>query len=231
MSQNPKLVGTNIIDCIPQTGQCPNGCDQCYYNDPRFYRTKDEPLIPSLEEAEGKIVRVNSGHDSNIDRELVIEKTAQYGEKFYNTSIPRFDFPGPVVFTCNGQGNDRWFIAVSHPDDIERLMYVRVRACTWNLPLVQRVIDHYKTYGVMVVVTTMRYRTQNAIPEHHRQWYESKRSVINQWFCLNKEGWEKISKLVEDNVVRTCGSYQSSLCKDCGNCEWYFKAWRKAIDG
>ena len=31
MSTNPKLVGSNIIDCIPQTGECPLKCTECFY--------------------------------------------------------------------------------------------------------------------------------------------------------------------------------------------------------
>src|SRR4030043_2218245 len=98
---NPKLLGSSIVDCIPQVGNCPNNCPDCYFNAPGFFRTKDEPLIPTLEEVADKIVRVNSGHDSNLQKDLVLEVTKQYPKKFYNTSIPNFDFPAPVVFTCN----------------------------------------------------------------------------------------------------------------------------------
>jgi len=101
-TENPKLKGTNIIDCIPQVGECKHQCPECFYNGGRFFRTLDEPWMPSLEEVGDKIVRVNSGNDSNSQKELVLEKTEQYRLKFFNTSVPNFDFPDPVVFTCNG---------------------------------------------------------------------------------------------------------------------------------
>ena len=118
---NPKLVGSKLIDCIPQTGLCPNACPECFYNGGRFYRTLDEPLLPSLEQADGRIVRVNSGHDSNLSRDIVLAATADYEHKFYNTSLPEFGFPAPVVFTCNG----REPLLVECPPNV---MFVRVRA-------------------------------------------------------------------------------------------------------
>ena len=47
---------------------------------------------------------MNCGNDSNNQRELVIETAQRYKRFFFNTPIPRFDFPGPVVLTANPQG-------------------------------------------------------------------------------------------------------------------------------
>ena len=30
---NPKLAGSGLVDCIPQTGQCPNKCLECVSGD------------------------------------------------------------------------------------------------------------------------------------------------------------------------------------------------------
>ena len=57
--------------------------------------------MPTLEEVGDGIVRVNSGHDSNIGRDEVIRATEQYPRRFFNTSIAKFDFPAPVVLTAN----------------------------------------------------------------------------------------------------------------------------------
>ena len=121
---NPKLEGSGIIEAIPQTGECPIGCDECFYNGKRFYRSLDTPLLPSLQEAQGNIVRVNSGHDSNVQRGLVIKSTEQYLDKFYNTSIANFDFPGPVVFTANGRK------PILAKRGLDNLMFVRARTRT-----------------------------------------------------------------------------------------------------
>ena len=67
----------------------------------RFYVPIDQPHFPALDEVGDGIVRVNCGNDSNNQREHVIASTAQYPRRFFNTSIPKFDFPGPVVLTAN----------------------------------------------------------------------------------------------------------------------------------
>ena len=98
MDANPKLAGSSLIDCVPQTGPCPNHCAECFYNR-AFYRPLTSSLMPSADEVGDKIVRVNSGHDSNLDHRHVVATTARYKRKFYNTSIPKFAFLAPVVFT------------------------------------------------------------------------------------------------------------------------------------
>ena len=70
---NPKLEGSNMIAAIPQTGKCPLGCSGCFFNSGRsFLEPLDEntPNMPSLEQSEGKIVRVNDGNDSSISETL-----------------------------------------------------------------------------------------------------------------------------------------------------------------
>jgi len=29
--ENPKMVGSGMLACIPQTGRCPNNCEDCFF--------------------------------------------------------------------------------------------------------------------------------------------------------------------------------------------------------
>ena len=216
---NPKLIGSNIIDVIPQIGRCPMNCSQCFYNrEGGFFRTLDEPLLVTLAEAAGKIVRVNTGHDSNIQRGLVLKKTAIYEHRFYNTSIPRFNFCGyPVVFTCNGHG----LILASNPP--ANLMFVRFRLATNNLAEADRAVEYYWVeHGIPVVMTFMRYFDKDAVPDLEQ--YEFRQHIINSYWMIKPEmmirimsRWSKATPPILG--VRMCGTPHSSLCVDCGNCE------------
>jgi hypothetical protein len=238
---NPKLEGSNLLDCIPQTGQCPNNCLECYYNADGFFRTKDEPLIPTLEDAAGKIIRVNSGHDSNIQKELVLETTARYPKKFFNTSMPNFDFPAPVVFTCNGRDTDKSAMMVV--DYLDNLMAVRFRTNPWNLGLLEAVMNYYTAQNTIpLTITFMRYTKLELIPEEHQESYEFKESILNTYYILKKEvqeqilTWERVQlgdiwssdlgfykdKGEIKKMVGMCGTSTSSLCKDCSRCEMLY---------
>jgi len=208
--KNPKLVGSNLIDCIPQTGQCPNNCKECFYNADGFYRTKAQPLIPTIEEAKDKIVRVNSGHDSNIQKELVLEVTKIYKHKFYNTSIPNFDFPAPVVFTCNPK-DATWIKALSG-----NLMMVRFRVSVWNIDMCDKAVKWYTSLGIPFVLTFMRYTDRSAICD---EYYEYKKSILNSYYKIRSEFKMLIEQRYTDNdLVGTCGG-ETGYCKDCRLCE------------
>jgi len=43
--ENPKTKGSGIICCIPQTGICPQKCDDCFFQSGRSYL---EPLVDNL---------------------------------------------------------------------------------------------------------------------------------------------------------------------------------------
>lgn len=211
MSENPKLAGSHLIDCIPQIGKCQNQCAECFYNR-AFYRPLDTPLLPTLEEAEGKIVRVNSGHDSNIDHEHVMATTSRYPFKFYNTSIPEFAFPAPVVFTCNG----REPLFVTCPPNV---MFVRVRYNPWDLMEQDALVGHYLAQGVAVVLTWMRYYSIDAIPPAFRDQYEHGKHLVNEYWKLRPESKVQLARIYAGMGVRQCGLPWSSLCADCRNCE------------
>ncbi len=212
--KNPKLEGTDIIDCIPQTGECPIGCAECFYNGGRFYRTLDEPLIPTAEESDGKIVRINSGHDSNVDRQCVVGVVAPYVDFFFNTSVPKFDFPGPVVFTCNGKTSH--FVHCS-----ENVMFVRVRANTWDLEIQDKLVEHYVEQNVPVVITFMRYYAEESVVNPDD--YSYGKSILNEYWKIKPEAWIKVMRRYEKKGVRTCGTPSSSYCVDCRNCELLYR--------
>jgi len=230
---NPKLEGSGIIDAIPQTGQCPNNCEGCFYNADGFFRTKDIPLLPSLEEVGDKIVRINSGNDSNHLKATVLMSTEKYKKKFFNTSIPNFEFPGPVVFTCNGRHIDKAFLCVTY--DIENLMMVRFRSNTWNQELLALAVDEYCfALDIPVTITFMRYESIDMIPRDHQKHYELKRSIKNEYYIMKREMKEKILAQHANIVLNTadvkmCGTLDSSYCRDCGRCKWAFENWKIRI--
>lgn len=219
-SSNPKLAGSNIVDAIPQTGECPVGCAECFYNGGRFYRPLDTPLMPTAEEAEGKIVRVNTGHDSNIRRKSVIAATECFRHKFFNTALPKFNFPGPVVFTCNS----RKLKLVENPP--KNLMFVRVRVSTANLAEADKAVQHYWVkFGIPVVMTFMRYYDEANVPNQTD--YEFRKSILNIYWMAKVETvlgimsrWSKTNPPVRG--VRMCGTPYSSFCGDCRNCEFLY---------
>ena len=223
MSTNPKLVGSNIIDCIPQTGECPLKCTECFYNGGRFYRSLDKPLMPTYEESKHKIVRVNSSNDSNVNRDNVIKSTWKYPHRFYNTSLPNFDFPAPVVFTCNGRGK-----LILAEKGLEKLMFVRVRTSIFDLENVDNAVQYYLVkHKIPVVLTFMRYYDEKSIPEEYRKYFEFKKHVLNSYYCHTTEAHLQVLQRYKGLGVRMCGTLVSSLCVDCRNCEFFY--WKKCL--
>lgn len=226
-ANNPKLLDSGLVDCIPQIGKCPNPCgDNCYYNQ-AFYRTLDKPLFPNASRVNKQrlLVRVNSGHDSNHDRDFVIASTAKYHCRFFNTSIPRFDFPAPVVFTCNPDENKPPILSPV-PDN---LMFVRVRTRPGMLDYAADAIAHYAIKNnVPVVLTWMRYLMEDMVPGAWRDWYELKTHILNPWWQLKRQHRERLWTELDACNVYQCGTYESSLCRECLNCvRFYWRAIRR----
>jgi len=218
MKQNPKMVGSNLVDCVPQHGPCPNNCDQCFYNN--WFYAGDEPVVPTLEEVKGKIVRVNSGNDSNNQKELVLETTRQYPRRFYNTSVPDLDFEDePVVLTINPRQDDCWTAV----DDPRGLMSVRFRANTWNLGMAHDAIKHYcYERNVPLVMTFMRYYDKEGI---QASGYEFRKHIDHDYWDITQEGFDSVmNALLPARLLFTCGTPENSYCRDCGVCETLY--WR-----
>ena len=227
--QNPKLVNSNITDCIPQCGPCPLGCAECFYDGGRFYRSL-EPLMPSLEEVQGKVVRVNSGHDSNLQFGLVMEKTTGYLHKFYNTSLPLLRFKAPTVLTINGRDTDRTFYYPTQvKGNLRELMFVRFRVNTWNLKLCDAAVRNWCSLGIPLVLTDMRYYNEKAVknPEDY-QW---KKHILNSYYCLKPERLDMIlRRYANAPLVFWCGNpfSRSTFCEQCRICELlYYKTKRR----
>lgn len=230
---NTKLVDSGVIDCIPQTGQCPLQCDSnCFYNSGNFFTDKTTPLLPTLEEVGGNVVRVNSGHDSNVQRDLVIASTRMYPDKFFNTSLPYLDLPGPIVLTVNGK--DTNYSALMVTKNVENLMMVRFRTNTWNLDLLKEVIAYYALkHMIPVTITFMRYNALESIPIKEQSFYELSKNVTNMYYTLKPEYKNQIMSAHLDpfanKLIGRCGSSTSTLCKDCGRCLYCYELFHQII--
>ena len=211
MAENPKMVGSRCVDCNPQDGPCPMVCPECFW----LHRGAEaqKPYFPTAEEARGKVVRVNSRHDSNLQREMVIAETARYPHRFFNTSIPLFDFPGPVMFTANGKRP----IRVECPPNV---MAVRVRASTWTAHEAEDLANFYSAQGVPVIVTFMRYRELSSIPIQSRGDYEWGTYITTVYQMPTAAAKVMVMSRFRETGVRMCGTPWSPYCRDCENC-WH----------
>ena len=233
MRENPKTSGSGIVTCRPNVGRCPLGCAECYYNAEGYWQDRDVAYVPTLEQVAGRVVRVNDGLDSNVDRGVVLAGTRQYEHRFYGTSIPQFDFEGrPVVFTCNGR--ESIFTTVT-----DEVMAVRVRCTTWGTRAGEDdLVRHYVEQGVPVILTFMRFGAAGSIPEQYRHGYERGRSVLNEYWKATVLA--KLDMLTHHmsvaggknaGLVRVCGTLWSGLCRDCGTCEALYWRWVKGAGG
>lgn len=222
MIRNPKQIGTNLFDCRPQTGLCPMNCNQCFYNRPgAFYVDINKPNIPTPAEVGDGIVRMNCGHDSNYQRDLVIETAKQYKEVFFNTCVLRFDFPGPVVWTANPQEEKPCLLpAISMMAN--RLMFIRLRVSSNNLAYIKEAVDWFTlTYQIPIVLTFMAYYEEGAVP--NKTDYEWKVRHINSYWCPTRQFKARVMQIFRDNrLVTMCGTLDSNWCRDCRNCETYY---------
>lgn len=228
MKRNPKQAGSNLFDCIPQKGPCPNQCNQCYYNRPgAFYLPIERGHFPSVKEVGNGIVRVNSGHDSNINRGYVIKSTEQYPKRFFNTSLPGLGFPDPVVFTVNPREEFRALL----PEDfmcieyvISKLMFVRIRVSSTNLGYVAQAAEEWGKIGVSVLLTFMRYYDVEEYNKQNSIFYENRKSIINEYWCPTPTFMCATLLFIRqfNPETRMCGTPESSYCKDCNDCEFYY---------
>ena len=224
MTENPKLAGSNIVDCVPQTGECPMNCAECYGANGGFWHPTDRSLLPSTAEVGERIVRVNSYNDSNNDHPHVVTTTKRYARKFFNTSKPSFAFNAPVVFTCNGR--EPLFVAC--PPNV---MMVRVRYTMWDLHVQDELVEHYLHQHVPVVLTWMRFGSLDAIPPQERQHYEHRRHLLHDYWQLTATSKVLQMERFAGTGVRCCGLPWSSLCVDCGNCEAAYFTTMRRLDG
>jgi len=232
--ENPKTKGSGIYAVIPQTGHCPNNCEDCFFQSGRSFLVKDggtlEENLPNLydykylEEMYSKVFRINDGNDSNVDRETVMEKTGKYLLKFYNTAIPRDleEFDAPFVLTINpGFMTDRsWHKLIEIP---KNLMFVRIRTNCWNLEqVVKPAVKYYTEKEVPVVLTFMAY-FDTPIPEGYEDDYIFRKRTLNSYNAITTQAWEEIMRMFKYNAyVYSCGKIEgekgTTKCARCGNC-------------
>lgn len=224
---NPKTNGSGVITCIPQKGICPNKCKDCFFQSGRSYlEPLDEnlPHIPPTELADGRIVRLNDGNDSNNQRELVIKTAKKYKDYFFNTAIPKNleGFKAPVVLTVNpADMTDKNFYRVKK---LNNLMFVRIRTNMWNISdIVTPAIKYYTDLEVPIVLTFMAYYLQQ-IPTDFESCYEYKLRTINSYYVLKQKFVDMVMDYYKTNpYVYSCGYKGQHSCKFCGNCvrEYY----------
>lgn len=223
---NPKMRGSGLVACIPQTGTCPNRCEDCLFQSGRSYLEPLEenlPNMPSIEEVGFRVVRVNDGNDSNADPEQVIEATRMYPLKFYNTAIPSDleNFDAPVVVTVNPHRmTDLCFYRISPIS--KNLMFVRVRVNTWNLKRVDEAVEYYSSREVPVGLTFMAYFT-GVIPKGNEENYVYRKRTLNSYWAITTKAWEKVMERYRYNKwVYSCGKIEgergTTACARCGNC-------------
>lgn len=228
--ENPKTAGSGIICAIPQKGECPMHCSDCFFQSGRSYLeplASNLPNMPSEEQATNRVVRVNDGNDSNVERKLVLASTWHYRHKFYNTSISK-PFDEPWVLTINpGNNTDKDFWALDPAP--KSLMFVRFRANTWNSKMMDDAVAHYTSRGVPVVLTFMAYfKYEGNVPKEHVKDYTMRKRTLNEYLAITTAAWRRVMQRYEDNpLVHSCGKIEGekgkSGCKFCGNClrEYY----------
>ena len=239
--ENPKTKGSGILCAIPQTGKCPNKCEDCFFQSGRSYLEplKDNlPNMPSIEFPDKHVIRVNDGNDSNVKRETVLDATVDYGLKFFNTAIPKDleGFNAPVVLTLNPGKNTDGECVMLDPIP-NNLMFVRIRVNAWNLDMVDKVVQYYTERSVPVVLTFMAYY-KLTIPEGYQSNYVYRKRTTNSYWAITTDAWRTIMKRYEDNIyVYSCGRIEgekgSTRCARCGNCirEFFVTAERLRTGG
>lgn len=228
--ENPKTKGSGIECCIPQTGRCPRGCPDCFYQSGRSYLAPlaaNLPNLPTVDVDYARVVRVNDGNDSAYDWQLVSLVTQSYPLKFYNTAgspreIAEIPWDAPFVWTVNPGHLVESFPYLVEPHD--QLMFVRVLTTTWNLDRVGEAVDHYATRRrVPVVLTFMSYHREESLPEPHRKNYVLRRRTTNEYWAITTDAWKGVMDRYYDNPwVYSCGRVEGergkTSCSRCGNC-------------
>lgn len=226
--ENPKTKGSGIICAIPQDCECPVKCDECFFQSGRSYLEpldKNLPNIPPVESVRGRVVRINDGNDSNVQRDKAVECGSKFEHVFYNTSLIKdiAGFPGPVVLTINpGKMTDSSFHRLNPVP--ANLMFVRFRANLWNMPIASEAYDYYSFRNIPVVFTFMAYHNAESILKQYEPYYDYKKRTLNEYYALNEEGWYYFIDTVSNGegvskFFRTCGvSHDVHACRYCGNC-------------
>jgi len=224
--ENPKTKGSGIICAIPQIGICPNKCEDCFFQSGRSYLeplSDNTPNLPAVEDTKFRVVRVNDGNDSNVNRALVMNSVKNYPMRFYNTAIPKDleGFDAPVVLTVNpGKDTDNHWVSLNPIP--KNLMFIRVRVNVWNLTLTDEVVDYYSRREVPIILTFMAYFV-TPIKEGFKQHYLFRKRTLNSYWAISTASWETVMNRYKYNKwVYCCGKIEgekgTTACRHCGNC-------------
>lgn len=224
--ENPKTKDSGIICCIPQTGICPNGCEDCFFQSGRSYLEPLEdnlPNMPTIEQVGHRVVRVNDGNDSGVVRDVVMAAVKRFPLKFYNTAIAvgLDEFDAPVVLTVNpGTMTDKhsYFLG-SIPIN---LMFVRFRTNMWNLNVLNEAVEYYSEREVPIVLTFMAY-FKSEIGQRYEGSYVYRKRTLNSYWAIITRSWEAVMDRYKYNKwVYSCGKIEgekgTTACRHCGNC-------------
>ena len=225
--ENPKTKGSGIVAAIPQTGMCPNRCEDCFFQSGRSYLEPLKENLPNIPvRTEGRVVRVNDGNDSNVQRETVenVVRVNGWRDYFYNTAIPQRleEFDAPVVLTVNpGKKTESGAYLLKDPP--KNLMFVRFRTNTFNLQLADFVIKHYSAREVPIVLTFMAYFNMPVWFRADQPDYVFRKRTLNSYWAITTEAWEQVMKRYRLNCwVHSCGKIEgesgTTACRHCGNC-------------
>lgn len=231
--ENPKTKGSGILCAIPHVSRCPNKCPDCFFQSGRGYLEpldQNLPNMPPLEMAEGRVVRVNDGHDSNIRKDMVMRSCRIYKDRFYNTAIGNVEFDAPVVITVNpGKCIDSDII---HVRPSKNIMFVRALVNSWNIALVKRIVRWHSFDYIPIVLTFMAY-FETHIPAKYKDDYEFRTRTINPYWCMRPHKRESIVAMFDGNpLVHVCGGRRTDLhCKQCGNCLREYYATKERMRG
>ena len=236
---NAKLAGSNIVDFIPQSGACPLGCPDCYYNlgvseNAEWIKAANH-LSP--QDTANKIVRVNSGHDSNLCRDdtLILaspNSAVAFKHAFFNTSLPRFDFPRPVVFTAN-PGWMKWqFHEPATHWKWDNLMFVRFLVPDLTIETRIRLALAAKPYlarDLFIVLTFMRYTER---PKKNYGYTQMNHFTHYWWAATLPSRRCFLNDMLRDEPtfqgrLGVCGGLDGDeRCAACGICESTYWAWQ-----
>ena len=72
-------------------------------------------------------------------------------------------------------------------------MMVRARVNTWNLELIDRIVDFYTKRKVPVILTFMAYFNES-VPVRHQNNYKFRKRTLNSYWAITTEAWENIIK-------------------------------------
>lgn len=235
--ENPKTKGSGIVCAIPQTGTCPNKCEDCFFQSGRSYLEPLNDNLPNMpKDVSFEVVRVNDGNDSNVDIPTVMMHTDKYFHKFFNTAIPRLDFPDPFVLTVNpGKMTNVGSHLIKEPIP-KNLMFVRFRANTWNTTLQDACIYYYSQREIPIVLTFMAYHDKESIPFTSLSNYIERKRTLNSYWAITTAAWRKVMQRHEDNKwVHSCGKIEGEKgdthCRFCGNCLREYFATLVRMDG